>query len=55
MRLSATRVSYAPDAAVLLVTESPQTLGVCSQARRRTAAAAAAAARIRLVTDVEIH
>lgn len=54
MRLSATRVSYAPDAAVLLVTESPQTLGVCSQARRRTAAAAAAA-RIRLVTDVEIH
>lgn len=46
MRLSATRVSYAPDAGFLLATESPQTLEFCSQTRRRTVA------RISLLTDV---
>lgn len=50
MRLSDTRVSYAPDAGFLLATESPQTLEFCSQTRRR---AVGAAARIRLLTDVK--
>lgn len=48
MRLSATRVSYAPDAGFLLAAENPQTLEFCSQTRLRTVA------RISLLTDVRI-